>query len=172
LTISKRHQEIWDKCRDLILPFDGAPCQVSVLGLPKKYFLDALNIFGDAAPWSGFPDFVDDGTTTGGYPVDNTLTARMKTHPITCSGTHVSGRALSAMPLLNNDGTIDFELVFWGDVWFHSPSEDEANCHSFSMLLKILDEIRALDGSTECACAMGGSRDPRLDRNTKRSIFW
>jgi hypothetical protein len=170
--VSVRHREVWDKCRHLLVPYDGSASQVSVLGLPKNSFIQALSIFGNAAPWPGFPGFVDDGETADGYPVDDTLFARMETHSIVCAGALVSGLRLSAMPLLSGDGGIDFELVFWSDHWFPDPGNDDLNCRSFSTLLKILDLIRALDPSAECACTARETGDPRLDRNEKWAEFW
>ena len=168
--------ELWPKAKELLLPYEGMASQLYVLDLPLSVLAEALNRLGDSA---ASPQVITlDGYT--GEPVPWTHDIRVKLLASADRPTNhvLEGRWMSGAPLriwiwVNAEAkTFDLEFVFWANLLFTAPANDEACVAAFAELATFAEGFRALNPGSECVLSASETGDPRDDRAKPWTMFW
>ena len=172
----KASSALWTKAKDLLLPYDGMASQIYVLDLP----LSDLGIAVDEFCAAVSKPMV---TTSAGIAGEAAaVTSDMRDILIASSWKathHVLKGDWPPCEVLNlwlwtdrSRETFDVELVFWADLLFPTPDDQQACIASFSECVALAEAFRRDHPNAECVLSSSELGDPREDREKTWTLFW
>jgi hypothetical protein len=168
--------DLWPRAKELLLPYEGEVSQLYVLDLPLSFFPAVLERLSDQA---ASPQLITlNGHTGAPAPLTPETQASLLTSSEGSTNHVLEGQWISGPPLRiwiwtdAEASTFDLEFVFWVNLMFPIPDDDERCVAAFAELIAFAEGFRVLSPGSDCVLSASETGDPRDDRAKPWTLFW
>lgn len=168
--------ELWQRAKPLLLPYDGGASQLYVLDLPVERLRSIVERFDKALSQVQVSVIRTQGIQSTRLTPDLLGQLAIATDDPTY---HIlDGKWDVATPLNlwlhvdKDQTTFDAELYFFSDLMFPYPEDDLICKEQFLSLAGLAESFRKESTSSECALSASEVGDPKQDRDQPWTLFW
>lgn len=168
-------EAMWERARDLVVPYDGAATEIFVLGLPTSHLRQILDAGASALGNSHLLVLAGAQPDAGQPWSQGEAEARIlgtNAESLTIIRGDVFGDADVALHTWHEPTEgCEVEIVFWNDIAFPASNSAVSHLRSLARLIEIAEALRA--GVAGARCALTPEHNgPTVELDDAKHVVW